>query len=141
MAASKNDSKNEKGVIRIRKLAALDIVFLGPKLILAEFSLGVFLSAAIGLVTLKRSHSVWQIVLGGYILSLAVNYVPLLLYAIAILRHRSAREEAAHEVADRDRSFRRYRRQSLLLIVPFAVPILAIAQERQKVREPQLSSD
>jgi hypothetical protein len=123
-------------VINVRKLAALDIAFLGPKLILAEFSLGIFLSAAIGLLTLKRSHSGWQILLGGYLLTLAVNYVPLLLYAIAIVRHRSAQIEVAHEVADRNRSFRRYRRQSLLLLIPFAVPILAFAQERQKAREP-----
>ena len=54
-------SKNEKGLINIRKLAALDIAFLGPKLILAEFGVGVFLSAAIGLATLKRSHSTWYV--------------------------------------------------------------------------------
>jgi len=53
-------SKNQKSVINISNLAALDIAFLGPKLILAEYSVGVFLSAAIGLVTLKRSHSAWQ---------------------------------------------------------------------------------
>ena len=123
-------------MINVRKLAALDIAFLGPKLILAEFSLGVFLSAAIGLLTLKRSHSGWGILVGAYLLSLAVNYVPLLLYAIAIVRQRSAQEEVAHEVADRNRSLRRYRRQSLLLLIPFAVPILAFAQERQKAREP-----
>jgi len=129
-------SKDGEGVINIRKLAALDIAFLGPKLILAEFSVGVFLSAAIGLVTLKRSHSVWQILLGGYLLSLAVNYVPLLLYAIPIVRQRSAQEGVAGEGADRNGSFRRYRRQSLLLLIPFAVPILAFVQERQKAREP-----
>jgi hypothetical protein len=123
-------------VINVRKLAALDIAFLGPKLILAEFSIGVFLSAAIGLLSLKRSHSGWGILVGAYLLSLAVNYVPLLLYAIAIVRQRSAQEEVAREVADRNRSLRRYRRQSLLLLIPFAVPILAFAQERQKAREP-----
>ena len=128
-------SKNEKGVINVRKLAALDIAFLGPKLILAEFGVGVFLSAAIGLATLKQSHSIWHVLLGGYLLSLAVNYVPLLLYAIAIVRQQSAHEEVAHEVVDRGRAFGRYRRQSLLLLVPFAVPILAIAQERQKARD------
>ena len=123
-------------MINVRKLAALDIAFLGPKLILAEFSIGVFLSAAIGLLSLKRSHSGWGILVGAYLLSLAVNYVPLLLYAIAIVRQRSAQEEVAREVADRNRSLRRYRRQSLLLLIPFAVPILAFAQERQKAREP-----
>ena len=132
-------SKNEKGLINIRKLAALDIAFLGPKLILAEFGVGVFLSAAIGLATLKRSQSTWHVLLGGYLLSLALNYVPLLLYAIAIVHRQSAQQEVTHEVADRDRSFRRYRRQSLLLLVPFAVPVLAVAQERQKAQEARLS--
>ena len=125
-------SKNASGAINIRKLAALDIAFLGPRFILAEFSLAVFGCPALGLFTLSRSHTAWQVVLGGYLLSLGVNYVPPLLYAIAIVRHRSVQEEVAHEVADRDRSFRRYRRQSLLLVVPFAVPILAIAQERRQ---------
>jgi len=73
-------AKNQKSVINISKLAALDIAFVGPKLILAEYSVGVFLSAAIGLVTLRRSYSAWQMLLGGYLLSLAVNYLPLLLY-------------------------------------------------------------
>ena len=130
MAASKNAS----GVINVRKLAALDIVFLGPRFILAEFSFAVFLCPVLGLFTLMRSHAVWQVVLGGYLLSLGVNYVPLLLYAITIVRHRSAQGEVADEAADRDRSFRRYRLQSLLLLVPFVVPILAIAQERQKAQ-------
>jgi hypothetical protein len=108
------------------------------KFILAEWRVDIFLSAAIGLVTLKRGHSVWEMLLGGYLPSLPVNYSSLLVYAIAIVRHRSAQVEAAHEVADRDRSFRRYRRQSSLLLVPFAVPILATAQERQTVQQPEL---
>ena len=127
--------RNDSGVINIRKLAAFDVVFLGPRFILAEFGLAVFLSPALGLFTLIRSHSAWQVILGGYLLSLGVNYVPLLLYAIAIVRHRSAQQEVADELAGRDRSARRYRLQSLLLLVPFVVPLLAIAQERQKAQE------
>ncbi len=128
MTASNNDS----GVINIRKLAALDIAFLGPRFILTEFALAVFLSPALGLFILVRSHSVWQVILAGYFLSLGVNYVPLLVYAIAIVRRQSAHEEVAEELVYRDRSFRRYRLQSLLLLVPFVVPVLAVAQERQR---------
>jgi hypothetical protein len=36
-------------VINVRKLAALDIVFHGPKFILIEFGLGVFGCAALGI--------------------------------------------------------------------------------------------
>ena len=41
----------------------------------------------------------------------------------------------ANEPAHRDQSFRRYRLNSLLLLFPLAVPVLAIRQERQKAIE------
>jgi hypothetical protein len=41
----------------------------------------------------------------------------------------SARCEIAEENTDKRRIFRKYRRQSLLLLVPLAVPILALARE------------
>ena len=125
-------SKNDRGLINIRKLAALDIAFLGPRFILAEFGLAVFLCPALGLFTLLRSHSVWQVILAVYLFSLGANYVPLLAYAIAIVCCRTAQQEVAVEAADRARHFRRYRGQSLLLLIPFAVPALAIIQERKK---------
>ena len=69
-------------MIDFRKLAAVDIAFLGSRLILAEFSIGVFSLLALGLLTLLRSHSLGGIALASYILCLGLNYVPLLLYAI-----------------------------------------------------------
>ena len=119
-------------MIEVRKLAAIDLLFLGSKVILAEFGLGVIGPPALGLLTLVRSHSPWQTVFGVYLLSLGVNYVPLLLYSIAMVRRGSAADEMAGELADRDRAFRKYRRLSLLLLVPLVMPILAILQERQR---------
>lgn len=135
MAASKNG-----GVIDIRKLAALDIAFLGPRFILAEFGLAVLLCPALGLLTLVRSHSVWQVILAGYLLSLGVNYVPLLAYAIAIVRRRTSQQEVADELAFRGRpaAFRRYRRQSLLLLVHSPCPpwlSLRSAKRRKNVSQ------
>lgn len=69
-------------MIDFRKLAAVDIAFLGSRLILAEFSIGVFGSLALGVFTLLRSHSMGGIALGSYLLCIGINYVPLLLYAI-----------------------------------------------------------
>jgi hypothetical protein len=119
-------------VIDFRKLAAVDIAFLGSRLILAEFSIGVFGSFALGLWTLLRSHSIGGIALGSYLLFIGINYVPLLLYAITIVRVDSARDEIAEERADKREMFRKYRRQSLLLLVPLAVPILALARELRR---------
>lgn len=110
-------------MINVRKLAAIDILFLGPKFILAEFGLGVLLLPAFGIFTILRGHSVWQTLFGAYLLSLGVNYVPLLLYGIAIARHHSARAELGDELVQKDRAMRRYRLQSLLLLIPFLVPL------------------
>ena len=134
-------SKNQKSVINISNLAALDIAFLGPKLILAEYSVGVFLSAAIGLVTLKRSHSAWQMLWEDTSYHWRSTICPLLLYAVASVRRGSAHAEVANELAHRDQSFRRYRLNSLLLLVPLAVPVLAIRQERQKAIDRGSSMD
>ena len=61
-------------VINVRKLAAIDLYFLGPKIILAEFGLGVPIMFALGILSLRvgllRTHALWQIALGVYLLLL-----------------------------------------------------------------------
>ena len=82
-------------MINPRKLAAIDIVFLGSKFIVAEFACGVLLSIALGSFVLFRGHSFWQLVLGLYLISLGINYVPMLVYAVGITRSQSARSDHA----------------------------------------------
>lgn len=125
-------------LIDVRKLAALDIAFHGPRLTLAEFGFGVFFCAALGLflfaveLSAGRAHSPFRIVVAGFSLFVALNYAPLLLYAIAITRRGSAHAEVARELAQRDRYARKYGAQQFLLLVPLVVPILAIVQEARK---------
>ncbi len=119
--------------IDLRKLAALDIAFLGRSVIVAEFAGGVALSAGLGLFVLLRQHSFWQIVLGVYLICLGINYVPMFAYAVAIPTRERAREEIAEELGDKRRAMSKYRRQSLLLLIPLLVPILAFAA-RQRSR-------
>ena len=79
---------------------------------------------------MSQGAALFRLVLGAYFLCLAINYVPLLLYGIAVARRGSARQEAAAELAEKDgRSARRYGTQSLLLILPLVIPALALAQE------------
>lgn len=130
-------ANHEGAIINIRKLVALDMVFHRPKLILAEFILGVFGSAALALVIAAPGFfaghvSLEQILVSGYILCIGLNYVPLLLYAISIARRGSAREEVAFELTQRERYGRKYTAQSVLLLLPLVVPILAVYQEWQK---------
>lgn len=121
-------------MINPRKLAAIDIVFLGHKLIVAEFAGGVLLATALGVFILVRAHSLRQLALGGYFITLGINYVPMLVYAVVIRRNQSAKAELGDELDDPRRAMAKYRRQSLLLMIPLLVPILAIVQKRSKTQ-------
>ena len=125
-------------LINIRKLAALDIVFHGPLFILAEFVIAVIVCGGFGLFSLiaffhTASHSFLTLLIGLALSWIALNYVPLLLYAISIMKHKSAQQEVAFELQHRDIYARKYTLQSLwLLLLPLIVPILALVQEMQK---------
>ena len=121
--------------INMRKLAAIDIVFLGRKLIIAEYAAGVFFSAALGLFVLFRGHSFWQTVLGIYMICLATNYIPMLLHALAISTQQNARVELADELTEKRRAMSKYRRQSLLLLVPLFTPVLEVTQSLARSRK------
>ena len=129
-------------MIDLRKLVAIDVVFLGSKFIIAEFSGGVLLCIALGTFVLFRSDSFGQLTLGLYLVSLGINYVPMLIYAVVITRGETARAEMGGELNDERRAMAKYRRQSLLLLVPLLVPIIALGQERHATvggRSPQAS--
>jgi hypothetical protein len=122
---------NSSTVIQIRKLAALEVLFLGPKLVLAEYACGVLFSAALGVFVLMRGHTIWQMLLGGYFLCLGLNYLPLLNHAIALRDPKAARAVIGDELADTPAAFSRYRVQSLLLFVPLFVAIVGVSQSRR----------
>lgn len=126
---------NLRAVINVRKLAAIDLYFLGPKIILAEFGLGVPVMFALGILSLRvgllRTHAAWQIALGAYLLLLAVNYIPMLWCAIEITRRGTAATELGDELREKGAAMRKYRRQSLWLLVPLAVPVAWIVQRKR----------
>jgi len=115
-----------------RKLVAIDIVFLGSIFIIAEFASGVVLCVALGIFVLVRGNSFWQLALGLYIISLGINYVPMLIYALVITKYKSARTELGDELIDQRRAMAKYRRKSLLLLVPLLVPFVALRRERRR---------
>lgn len=123
--------------INIRKLAALDIVFHGAKFILAEFAIGVAFCGIFGIFSLyiffsSPGHTFFSAIIGFFLSWVALNYVPLLLYSINIVRRKSAQLEVAFELEHKDFYGRKYTFQSLLLVLPLIVPILALYQETQK---------
>ena len=128
-------------LIEVRKLAALDMAWLGTRLVLAEYALGVVLPAALGALFLglgiARHAELYQwLVLGGiWLLTIAANYVPLFLYAVALARAGTVQEEAQ---AARPH-IRRYVLQQVMILVPLLVLALSVAQEQghRKVRPPK----
>ncbi len=119
-----------KAARHFRKLAAIDIAFLGFKVILAEFLCGVLLSAALGFFVLLRSHSRWQFALGIYLIGLGINYVPMVFFVLSIGGKENARAELASELIDPCTAMAKYRRLSLLLLLPFLVPVLVLIGQR-----------
>ena len=117
-------------ITNFRRLAAIDIAYLGFKVILAEFLCGAVLSTALGVWVLLRSHSPGQALLGIYLLGLGMNYVPLVVFAVSIGGREPARWELASELTDQRRAMSKYRLLSLLLLVPFLVLLLTLIQGR-----------
>ncbi|MFI5271485.1 MAG: hypothetical protein ACHQ4H_00450 [Ktedonobacterales bacterium] len=121
-------------MITIRKLAALDLVFHGRTFILIEFGFGVVFCGALGVWLLAigaqsgAADAAPRLLFGAYALSIGINYVPLLLYAIALARRNTARAEVAAELEQKG-AVRKYSLQQLLLLVPLVIPILTVAQE------------
>ena len=71
-------------------------------------------------------------IIGCYLLGVAVNYVTLLLYAMSIVRQKSAHQEVAYELEHKDMYAAKYTMQSTLLLLPLAMLLLAVYQELQK---------
>lgn len=138
MLDQEQQTTKQEAIINIRKLAALDLVFHGSRFILAEFAGGVIACGSLGafsLVTFFRtpSHAVFSLLIGLVLCWIALNYVPLLLYAIDIVRRKSAQQEVAFELEHKDIYARKYTLQSVcLLLLPLIMPILSLVQERQK---------
>ncbi len=117
-------------MIDIRKLAAVDMALHGARAIIAEFALGVAIPLILGLISIRAVvlglvQSGWATVFGFWLIGIAANYVPLLIYAVVIVRSGTVKEEGQPELAHA----KRYGIQQVILLVPFLVAILALWQE------------
>lgn len=120
-------------MINIRKLAAVDMVWLGARVILAEYALGVLLPFILGMLSIRSGlfrpvHSTWQILMGIWLVSIAVNYIPLFTYALLIAKGGTVKEEGQPELAHA----KRYGLQQVIILVPFLVVILSLLQEARQ---------
>lgn len=115
-------------MVNVQRLAAVDLSGLGPKIIIPEFALAVLGGPALGVLTVVRSRSLGMTALGVALIGLGVNYVPLLIHAIDLVRRSAVAAAIADEAFDRRSLYAKYRRQSLWLLLPFVVGIAALSQ-------------
>ena len=118
-------------MINIRKLAAVDMVFLGSKVIIAEYAFGVLLAFVLGVLSLRsglKGPSIvdWEVALGFWLISIAANYIPLSIYSVLIARAGTVKEEGQPELV----RAKRYGAQQVIILVPFLVVVIALIQER-----------
>ena len=121
-------------VIEVRKLAAVDMVWLGKRIVVAEYALGVVLPFALGIFSIKigvAHHTAWQTLVGAWLVTIAANYVPLFLYALAIMRAGTVDQEGRPELA----RARRYGIQQTMILIPLLVVGVALVQEHRRQRQ------
>ena len=130
--------KAEGSGIIVRKLVALDITLHGSRFILAEFGVGTPVIIALGLWLMLTG----PFALGVYLLLTGINYVPLLVYAIILARRGTAENEVAYGLSHDKHYNRKYSTQQLIVFIPLAMALLAVAQElktRSSMRNPKFN--
>lgn len=120
-------------MINIRKLAAIDMAWLGARVIVAEYALGVALPLALGLLSIRavlfgQGVVGWEVALGVWFVCIGINYIPLFIYAVLIAKARTAKEEGQPEFAQA----KRYGIQQVIILVPLLVVIAALVQEGRR---------
>ena len=113
-------------VIDPRKLAAIHIAALGPTFAVSNFACTALLCLSLGTLILWRADSCQLFTFGFYFLSLCLNYMVMLLFALEINNSESARAEISDELNNKHGAMSEYRRQSIYLLIPVMVPIVAL---------------
>jgi hypothetical protein len=64
-------------------------------------------------------------IFGVYLLLIGVNYVPMLIHAISVVKNGTARDEISDELEDKQRLFGSIENNLFNLLVPLVAPIAA----------------
>ena len=118
-------------VIDPRKLAAIHIATMGPPFVIGNFAGTALVCLSLGAFILWRADSYQQFTFGFYFSSLGINYMLMLFYAFEINNRESACAEIGYEVNKQHGAMAEYRRQTIYLLLPLVVPIVAL-QRRYK---------
>ena len=113
-------------VIDPRKLAAIHIATLGPTFAVGNFAGTALLCLSLGALILWHADSCQLFTFGFYFLSLCLNYLVMLFFTLEINSREGARSEIGDELNERHGAMAEYRRQSIYLLIPVVVPIVAL---------------
>jgi hypothetical protein len=117
--------------VDVRRLAAIDMwgsagVRWRRWVILAEFLLGVFGGAALGLALATSGGGTFATAAGWWLVGVALNYLPLSLHALTLVRPGAL--EAEIEGVDVFAELRHYTTAQLWVVVPLLFLVLAAVQ-------------
>lgn len=118
-------------VIDPRKLAAIHIATLGSTFGISNFAGTALLCLSLGAFILWHADSYQQFTFGFYFVSLGINYMLMLFYALKITNREIARAQISDELNKKGSTVANYGRQSIYLLLPLVVPIVAL-QRRYK---------
>ena len=113
-------------VINPRKLAAIHIVTMGPTFAIGNFSCTGILCLSLGVLSLRRADSIQMFAFACYFFFLCINYAVMLFFALDINDRERARSEIGDELESRRGAIGEYRRQSIYLLLPLVVPVVAL---------------
>lgn len=113
-------------VIDPRKLAAIHVITLGPTFAIGNFASTALLCLFLGALILWRADSCQLFTFGFYFICLSINYVVMLFFALQINDRESARAKISAELNKERVAMAEYRRQSIYLLIPVLVPIVAL---------------
>lgn len=129
-AQSRSTHFGDAKVVSIRKLVALDMVLHGTRFILAEFAFGILFPLILVLISIRGGlfspvRIDWETALDFWLLGIAMNYVPLLIYAVLISKGQTEKKEGESELV----YVKRYSIQQVIVFVPLLVLTAALIQE------------
>lgn len=135
-------TRRSRGIgLDIGRLVELDLAFLGPRVIVAEFAFGVAGPLLLGLLSLayaiRREFPIWSwpVLLGIELVAIGVNYVPLLAEAWRRRSDRAAIDATKSAVRNEPGEARSYSVRQAWILVPAAVVVFALrlgADERSR---------
>jgi hypothetical protein len=120
-------------MISIRKLAAVDMLWLGARIVLAEYALGVILPLLLGVLSIRSGlfgpvFKRREFGFGIWLVGIAANYVPLLIYAARIAKAGTVKAEGEPELV----RAKRYGLQQVIILIPCLVIVVALVQELRR---------